>query len=78
MASAVPSALNEYTASAAEVCSFSHLIQSNHGGMFRSSLASRYLGRFQSYFSYRIDLRSQSSDFSRSRLALTILSKPQM
>jgi hypothetical protein len=32
----------------------------------------------QSYFSYKIDFRSQPKDFSRSRLALIILSRPQM
>ena len=32
----------------------------------------------QSYFSYLIDLRSQPNDFSKSRLAWTILSRPQM
>jgi hypothetical protein len=32
----------------------------------------------QSYFSNRIDFLSQPSDFSSSRLALTIFSSPQM
>jgi len=33
---------------------------------------------FQSYFSYKIAFRSQPSNFSNSRLAFTIFSKPQM